>query len=81
MSEFQEFLATKKIDAATFEKAESEKFTEWERLFNQVNPKSFVAQKLFLINPIRRKYPLSKPQENIPQKNIKKARPNFKKNA
>ena len=55
---FNDYLTAKKIDANSFAKAEAERFREFYDLFNQVHPESFTAQKLFLINQIRRKYPL-----------------------
>ncbi|MFN3848374.1 MAG: hypothetical protein ACK4NY_03045 [Spirosomataceae bacterium] len=53
---FSEYLISKKIDEAKFQKAEAERFAEWKNLFEQLHPESFTAQKKFLINPIRRKY-------------------------
>jgi hypothetical protein len=53
---FSEYLISKKIDEAKFQKAENERFVEWKALFEQIHPESFTAQKKFLINPIRRKY-------------------------
>ncbi len=58
--EFEKFLQSKKISPKLFKDAEKERFGEWERLFSNVHPKSFVIQKLHLINDIRRKYHLDK---------------------
>ncbi|MCS6967224.1 MAG: hypothetical protein RMJ44_01785 [Cytophagales bacterium] len=58
--EFVQFLESKNIDAAAFANAESQQFEEWLQLFSQVHPKSFLAQKLYQINQIRRKYQLKK---------------------
>jgi len=58
MQEFEEYLTGKKIDAAAFKQHEPEMWEEWLQLFTEVHPNSFTQQKLFLINPIRRKYPL-----------------------
>ncbi len=55
---FEEFLKNKKIDSARFKATEPARWQEWQELFIQMHPKSFTAQKLYLINPIRRKYPL-----------------------
>lgn len=55
---FQEFLAQKKIDAARFQAAEPARFAEWEDLFPHLHPESFTMQKKFLINDVRRRYPL-----------------------
>ena len=79
---FKEYLHAKKIDPGGFALAEPERFREFKLLFDQVHPDSFTAQKLFLINPIRRKYPLAqqtgaevadknvKPRAKIPQPKI-----------
>jgi hypothetical protein len=53
---FDEYLISKKIDAILFERHEPQRFAEWKKLFEQVHPESFTAQKKFLINPTRRKY-------------------------
>lgn len=58
MSEFETFLSSKKIDPVKFKKGDPDRFTQFEGLFAQVHPESLVAQKLFLINSIRRKFPL-----------------------
>ena len=53
---FEEYLLKKKINSEAFKTAEPLLYGEWEGLFSQMNPNSFTAQKLYLINPIRRKY-------------------------
>lgn len=53
---FEEFLTTKKIDYAKFLKAEPIVFSQWKQEFLQMHSESFVMQKKFLINAIRRKY-------------------------
>jgi hypothetical protein len=53
---FEEYLLTKKIDPKKFSGAEQERFEEWRCLFEQMHPKSFTEQKLYLINKIRRRY-------------------------
>jgi hypothetical protein len=60
---FENYLLSKKIAADAFQKAEPERFEEWKSIFEQMHPESFTAQKKFLINPVRRKYPL-KASEN-----------------
>ena len=55
---YEEFLAQKKIDAARFRAAEPVRFAEWAELFPHLHPESFVMQKKFLINDVRRRYPL-----------------------
>lgn len=60
---FEEYLSGKKIDSAAFKTAETDRWKEWEAEFAQLHPDSFTLQKLNLINPIRRKYPLSSQQK------------------
>jgi hypothetical protein len=55
---FEEYLISKKIDGAAFQATEPALWNEWNKLFEQMSPASFTAQKLYLINPIRRKYKL-----------------------
>ncbi|MBL7861527.1 MAG: hypothetical protein JNJ65_10215 [Cyclobacteriaceae bacterium] len=55
---FEEYLITKKIDSSTFRQAEPVRWHEWNELFDQMSSTSFTSQKLYLINPVRRKYPL-----------------------
>ncbi|WP_338763880.1 hypothetical protein WAF17_20605 [Bernardetia sp. ABR2-2B] len=61
--EFENFLRSKKISKKLFKEAEKERFEEWQTLFSAVHPKSFVMQKLHLINDIRRKYHIEKETE------------------
>ena len=53
---FEEYLISKKIDSQAFKTAESAMWNEWNGLFDQMSADSFTAQKLYLINSIRRKY-------------------------
>ncbi|MCP9746377.1 hypothetical protein EGI24_06700 [Lacihabitans sp. CS3-21] len=53
---FEEFLTTKKIDYTRFLKAEPIVFSQWKQDYAQMHIESFVMQKKFLINSIRRKY-------------------------
>ena len=55
---FEEYLIEKKIDTREFKIHEPDRWQEWALLFAQVSPASFTAQKLYLINPLRRKYQL-----------------------
>jgi hypothetical protein len=57
--EFEEYLKTKKIDSEAFRKAEPHLWQSWKEEFQQLHPNSFTAQKLYLINPVRRKYQLA----------------------
>jgi hypothetical protein len=53
---FEEYLVKKKIDSAAFKLAEPAQWQEWSVLFESMSEASFTAQKLYLINPIRRKF-------------------------
>jgi hypothetical protein len=55
---FEAWLISKKVDRDAFSKAEGALFNSWRSEFDQMHPNSFTIQKLNLINPIRRKYPL-----------------------
>lgn len=59
MDEFGDYLTRKKIDPLNFKRNEPQLYEEFKFIFDQVHPDSFTAQKLFLINKIRRKYPFS----------------------
>jgi hypothetical protein len=55
---FEEFLVQKRIDSAAFKLAEEVQWAEWKKIFEELSLASFTAQKLYLINPIRRRFPL-----------------------
>lgn len=57
MSDFHDYLYKKKIDSEAFKKAEPVQWQVWKEIFDKVHPDSFTAQKLYLINPLRRQYP------------------------
>jgi hypothetical protein len=59
---FEEYLISKKIDSQAFRAAEPGLWNEWNGLFEAMSPASFTAQKLYLINPLRRKYLLKTPE-------------------
>jgi hypothetical protein len=61
----EEYLTSKKIDSAAFQKAEAKLWNDWNIEFEQMHPNSFTVQKLNLINPIRRKYPLKSAPEKV----------------
>lgn len=61
--DFKEYLIKKKIDPIKFEKGDSDKWNEFKSLYEQVHPSSFTAQKLYLINGIRRLFPLTKDEK------------------
>jgi hypothetical protein len=53
---FEEYLISKKIDSVALKKAEPALWQEWSDLFEQMSAASFTSQKLYLINPLRRKF-------------------------
>ncbi len=55
---FEDYLISKKIDSRAFHGSEPALWENWKVEFEQMHPNSFTAQKLYLINPIRRKYTL-----------------------
>lgn len=55
---FRDYLTSKKIDAEAFRRAEPALWATWDAEFAEMHPSSFTAQKLYLINPVRRKYTL-----------------------
>jgi hypothetical protein len=71
---FDEYLLSKKIDANAFKKAENELYLSLKDIYDQVSPKSFTSQKLYLINPLRRKY-LSQVMVEKPKPKPKMMRP------
>jgi hypothetical protein len=64
---FEDYLISKKIDSSAFQAAEPEVWNEWKAEFEQQSPVSFTAQKLYLINPIRRKYLLKQEVAAVPK--------------
>jgi hypothetical protein len=64
--DFEAYLISKKIDSAEFLKAEPDLWNSWKIEFDQMHPASFTAQKLYLINPIRRKYLLKQEVVSTP---------------
>ncbi|MFH6984513.1 hypothetical protein [Marinoscillum luteum] len=69
------YLISKKIDPDRLKSNESDLYKSFNIIFSQMHPDSFTAQKLFLINKLRRKYRLEKePEENI-VKQVKKVKP------
>jgi hypothetical protein len=58
--DFQEYLLKKNIDPEKFQAGDPVRWMEFRTLFEQVHPNSFTAQKLYLINQIRRQFPLTK---------------------
>ena len=64
---FEAYLASKKIDSSAFQKAEPHVWENWQKEFDQMHPATFTAQKLYLINPVRRKYVLKEIPVDIPK--------------
>ena len=62
---FEEYLVSKKIEASSFQQQQPVEYEGWKREFAHLHPNSFTAQKLFLINKIRRAFPL-KEVEAVP---------------
>jgi hypothetical protein len=56
---FEEYLISKRIDGKAFSEAQISMWKEWQHEFAEMHPNSFTAQKLFLINKIRRQFPLT----------------------
>lgn len=56
--DFEAYLVSKKIDSNAFKTAEPVVWNAWNAEFKVMHPNSFTAQKLYLINPVRRKYQL-----------------------
>ena len=77
-SDFKNYLIAKLIDPAKFKLAELELYTELAEIFDQMHPNSFTAQKLYLINPIRRKYKLVATTNDAPDKPKKMFKPKIK---
>jgi hypothetical protein len=60
---FEEYLVSKNIDSTAFKGAEPVRWEAWNKEFAQIHPNSFTTRNLYLINQIRRKYPLQEPQK------------------
>jgi hypothetical protein len=58
--EFSDYLIQKNICSARFSTADPMLFQNWSNTFMLVHPASFTEQNKFIINKIRRKYPLKK---------------------
>lgn len=72
---FRTYLISKKIDPEKLKSAETETYRSFNMLFSQMHPDSFTAQKLFLINKLRRKYLLEKVPEAAVAQAPKKMKP------
>lgn len=58
--EFSEYLIQKNICSTHFQTSEPQVFQSWSESFHHLHPASFTEQNKFIINKIRRKYPLKK---------------------
>jgi hypothetical protein len=58
MIHFEEYLVIKKINGEKFRAAKPSQYREWKELFESVHPESFTTLKKFLINDIRREFPV-----------------------
>ncbi|MEQ8475628.1 hypothetical protein [Fulvivirga sp.] len=76
---FEEYLKEKKIDSPCFKQGDIELWNDFKNQFEQMHPKSFTAQKLFLINDIRRKYTLKAAEVTAGTEAKKPSRPVIKK--
>lgn len=75
---FKDYLTGKKIDADQFKRSEHQLYIDLEKQFDQMHPNSFTDQKLFIINPLRRKYLLKEEAKTTAKPKIA-AKPKFKK--
>ncbi len=56
--EFEEYCASKKIDADQFKQTDEMLFSELKSIFSEMHVESFTTQKKFLINNLRRRFKL-----------------------
>jgi peroxiredoxin len=56
----KQFCEKKKIDFEKLAKEEPDLFKKWNLMLEQMNEESFTMRELYIINKIRRKYPLIK---------------------
>lgn len=76
--DFRTYLVSKKIDPDQFKNAEPELFEKLSAVFMEMHPLSFTAQKLALINPLRRKYLLAAQEEAVAAKPKMKFKPKIR---
>ena len=75
---FNEYLIRKKIDPTRFRIGDPDTYSKFEELFDSVHENSFTAQKLFLLNEIRRTFHYSKPNEEKEPLSKTKIKPTMK---
>ncbi len=72
--DLKEYCQIKKIDPAAFQVNEPERWNEFSAILNEVHPESLTQQKKFLINELRRKYPVKVEISTTPEvKPVEKA--------
>ncbi|MCV9388007.1 hypothetical protein [Reichenbachiella ulvae] len=76
---FEEYLISKKIDSSKFKLGDAQQYSELKAEFEQMNPNSFTQQKLFIINPLRRKYQLTESDQAVKAKPKKMFKPKIQK--
>lgn len=69
---FEEYLHSKNIDPLAFKTKEESKYCSLEKVYDQIHPDSFSSQKLFLINPLRRKYTWEESTKSVEAKPLMK---------
>jgi hypothetical protein len=72
INSFENYLETKNIDPQLFANRDPENFADLKSFFDQTGSTSFSQQKLFLVNPLRRLYPLKR-EEGPKSARIKKS--------
>lgn len=76
--DFDDYLKEKKIDPAKYQQGNPVQYEEFKLIFDQVHPKSFTQQKLFLINKIRRAYKLEEQAIHVKSSTKTAMRPKIK---
>lgn len=69
------YLISKKIDPDQLKNQEGGLYKSFNVLFSQMHPDSFTAQKLYLINKLRRRYKLEREPEEATVKQPQKVKP------
>jgi hypothetical protein len=58
MMTWEEYCIKKKINSEAFKASDPNRWNSLKEIFEQVHPNSFTEQKKFLINDLRRQYPI-----------------------
>lgn len=72
-----DFCTKKKIDFVKLQSFEPEIFCKWNKMLEVMSEESFSVQELFIINQIRRKYPLERVVNENPQNKSEGAQTNI----